>query len=62
VVCFGSAISHRCTIIAARLGLLRDRKKKGDKTMKSKGITAKGINWPRGWRPSEDADWILVKP
>jgi len=37
-------------------------KRKENKTMKSKGITAKGINWPRGWRPSEDADWILVKP
>jgi DNA-directed RNA polymerase subunit RPC12/RpoP len=33
VVCFGSAISHRCTIMAARLGLLRDRRKKGDETM-----------------------------
>lgn len=33
VVCFGSAISHRCTIMAARLGVLRDRKKKGDKLM-----------------------------
>ena len=31
MVCFGSAISHRCTSMAARLGLLHDRKKKGDK-------------------------------
>jgi hypothetical protein len=39
----------------------KEKQLTGEKTMKSKGITAKGINWPRGWRPSEDADWILVK-
>jgi len=37
VVCFGSAmdsaISHRCTIMAARLGLLCGRRKKGDETV-----------------------------
>ena len=30
MVCFGSAISHRCPSMAARLGLHRDRKKKGE--------------------------------
>ena len=30
MVCFGSAISIRCTIMAAGLGLLRDRGKKGE--------------------------------
>ena len=33
MVCFGSAISHRCTSMGARLGLLRDRRKEGDKAM-----------------------------
>ena len=34
MVCFGSAISHRCTSMAARLGVLRDRRKKGENPMR----------------------------